>query len=379
MFHPEFTNYLKAVLRGMVDDEEEVNTALVVLTTSEKETIATLENKDLVRLALKVKGDKGFAKAFKRDPNDASSGDAVQRAMAQTPPKFRADFQTICDKYHHLKFMYHGTAGTLEDVYTAIHTLLESKKNLAKELERIEQLPFVTRKAKGQMQKELYLTKKQAQLFDVFAEFMYTKWYRRNAQILSLFHLEPLMKEIAVRINVSLDNVRTMLWSEVHDALEDPKANGGARLKKTLDARFPYFAYYAENGKEEIFLGKDAEALEKKARTQTFDANAKEIHGQTACLGKASGTAKILHGQKDLHKMQRGDVLVAIATDPDLVPAMKLAAAIVTEQGGVTSHAAIVSRELGVPCVIGTKIATKWLKDGDKVEVDATKGTVRKL
>ena len=58
---------------------------------------------------------------------------------------------------------------------------------------------------------------------------------------------------------------------------------------------------------------------------------------------------------------------------------MKKAAAIVTEQGGITSHAAIISRELRVPCVIGTKIATKVLKDGDKVEVDATKGIVKKL
>ncbi len=80
-----------------------------------------------------------------------------------------------------------------------------------------------------------------------------------------------------------------------------------------------------------------------------------------------------------MHKMQKGDILVSIATNPDLVPAMKKAAAVVTEQGGVTSHAAIVARELRIPCVIGTKIATKVLKDGNKIEVDATKGIVRKL
>lgn len=77
--------------------------------------------------------------------------------------------------------------------------------------------------------------------------------------------------------------------------------------------------------------------------------------------------------------MKLGDILVSIATDPDIVPAMKKAAAIVTEQGGVTSHAAIVSRELNIPCVIGTKIATRVLKDGDRVEVDANKGIVKKI
>ncbi len=78
-----------------------------------------------------------------------------------------------------------------------------------------------------------------------------------------------------------------------------------------------------------------------------------------------------------MKKMNKGDILVSIATNPDIVPAMKKAAAIITEQGGITSHAAIVSREFNTPCIIGTKIATKVLHDGDLVEVDADKGIVK--
>jgi len=77
--------------------------------------------------------------------------------------------------------------------------------------------------------------------------------------------------------------------------------------------------------------------------------------------------------------MRPGDILVSHMTDPEIVVAMKKAGAIITDMGGITCHAAIVSRELGIPCVIGTKIATKVFKDGDEVEVDATKGVVRKL
>ena len=66
-------------------------------------------------------------------------------------------------------------------------------------------------------------------------------------------------------------------------------------------------------------------------------------------------------------------------TRPEFVPIMKKAAAIVTDEGGITCHAAIISRELGVPCVVGTKIATKVLKDNDFVEIRATHGLVRKL
>ena len=99
--------------------------------------------------------------------------------------------------------------------------------------------------------------------------------------------------------------------------------------------------------------------------------------GQTACLGKAKGYVRIINEPADMKKMKSGDILVSIATNPDIVPAMKLAAAIITEQSRITSPSAIVSRELGVPCIIGTKIATKVLKDGDLVEVDADKGIVK--
>jgi pyruvate,water dikinase len=78
-----------------------------------------------------------------------------------------------------------------------------------------------------------------------------------------------------------------------------------------------------------------------------------------------------------MKKMKKGDILISPATNPNLMPAISKAGAMVTDEGGITSHAAIVSRELKIPCIIGTKIATQVLKDGDLVEVDANKGIVR--
>lgn len=69
--------------------------------------------------------------------------------------------------------------------------------------------------------------------------------------------------------------------------------------------------------------------------------------------------------------------MVCVMTLPDYVSAMKLAKAIITDEGGITCHAAIISRELGIPCIVGTKIATKILKDGDLVEVDADRGIIK--
>lgn len=100
------------------------------------------------------------------------------------------------------------------------------------------------------------------------------------------------------------------------------------------------------------------------------------LTGASASPGIAVGHVKILKSPNELEKVGVGDVLVAEMTSPDYVPAMKRAAAIITNQGGMTSHAAIVSRELGVPCVVGTRTATKDLKEGTVVTVDGARGLV---
>lgn len=103
------------------------------------------------------------------------------------------------------------------------------------------------------------------------------------------------------------------------------------------------------------------------------------LTGTVSFQGTASGTVRIINTPDDMKKMRRGDILVSFATTPSIVPAMKKAAAIITDEGGLTCHAAIVSRELKIPCVVGTKHATRVFKDGDRVEVDANTGTVRLL
>ena len=100
------------------------------------------------------------------------------------------------------------------------------------------------------------------------------------------------------------------------------------------------------------------------------------LTGAPASPGIGTGPAKILKSPKEIGKVKQGDVLVAPMTSPDYVPAMKKASAIITNEGGATSHAAIVSRELGIPCVVGTRDATKLLKDETVVTVDGARGQV---
>ena len=100
------------------------------------------------------------------------------------------------------------------------------------------------------------------------------------------------------------------------------------------------------------------------------------IRGLGASPGLASGTVKIVNSLDELDKIQDGDVMVVAMTTPDMVPAMKRANGIVTDEGGVTCHAAIISRELGIPCVVGTGDATKSLDEGLEVTADGKKGLV---
>lgn len=100
------------------------------------------------------------------------------------------------------------------------------------------------------------------------------------------------------------------------------------------------------------------------------------LEGLGASPGAAFGTVRIIDNPSQISKVKAGDILVAEMTNPDYVPAMKRAAAILTDKGGRTSHAAIVSRELGIPAVVGSNFATKILKDGELITVDGTSGKV---
>lgn len=116
--------------------------------------------------------------------------------------------------------------------------------------------------------------------------------------------------------------------------------------------------------------------IKKKKETKEKIATSAILEGLGASPGTASGEAKLVSDASELGKVKDGDILVAVMTTPDMVPAMKRAAAIVTDEGGLTCHAAIVSRELGCPAVVGTRKATQLLADGMTITVDGEKGLV---
>ena len=161
-------------------------------------------------------------------------------------------------------------------------------------------------------------------------------------------------------------------------------------LKEVVADRIPSQKVLWQRKKEKLFIVDDKiltftqfRKLQKrfnfKLETPIISRAVEEIKGQTACTGKVRGQVQLIMRNQDVNLFKAGRVLVSTMTVPTFLPAMRKAIAFVTDEGGITCHAAIVAREMKKPCIIGTKIATKVFKDGDKVEVDAEKGVVRKL
>lgn len=148
--------------------------------------------------------------------------------------------------------------------------------------------------------------------------------------------------------------------------------------KAALDERKKTYGIFENEGKDVVIIGSELQKL-LPILLPKVNTSIREWKGTIACKGKARGKVRIIELPEDVAELKLGEILVTNQTTPDFVPAMRRAGAIVTDEGGLTCHAAIVSRELGKPCIVGTKISTKLLKTGDLIEVDAEKGTVRKL
>jgi pyruvate,water dikinase len=152
-----------------------------------------------------------------------------------------------------------------------------------------------------------------------------------------------------------------------------------AKIGKTLEDHYAWpqdVEWAKEKGQIFIVQTRPVTTTKKEAKA-THDIDAPVLlSGAPASPGVASGPVKIVPDPSQIDKVLEGDILVAEMTTPDFVPAMKRAAAIVTDRGGRTAHAAIVSRELGIPCVVGTEKATAILKDGQVITVDGSSGKV---
>jgi phosphohistidine swiveling domain-containing protein len=278
-------------------------------------------------------------------------------------------------KYGWVAFGYDGPGWGKEDIEARLDALPESVEAIEKTLEKREASVENLQRQQERIEAELNLSGQEKHLFNALRVLGFWKFERkfRNQQGHAL--MEDFIREIARRNSLSIEQAKMIAPDEMQAVLLRNKADA-----KLLDERIRESVVVFHGLDYEILSGGKAEkVLQNIKEDLSFDSSVKELRGSTAFPGRARGAVKRIDSPAEMGKMNKGDILVSASTSPDMLPAMAKAAAIITDTGGITCHAAIIARELGIPTLIGTRFASKTLKDNDIVEVDASRGFARKL
>lgn len=273
-------------------------------------------------------------------------------------------------KFYWLKNSYAGTEVLPVEFFAKRQR--EIPKNIAKEIAQRLAQAVANKKA---MQKQYHLSEEVMKTADAIDDGVCWQDERKKYIFMILHYFDVITREVASRFKYDFNELNNLWYNQIGDIIVGKDLNLElARRANGFGVRF--FRKYTELSAEEVTYFWNLYTAEKIA------VGATEVKGIVASKGKGSaarGRVHILLDPNQAESFKDGEVLVAPMTSPEYVFAMKKAVAVVTDTGGLTSHAAIVSRELNIPCIVGTKIATKVFKNGDQVEVDATQGIVRKL
>ncbi len=261
---------------------------------------------------------------------------------------------------------------TLRELVNNVKQAVKNNGIEEHKLQRNRQLE--NKKLAGLLIKTLNKDKELIKQIELARKFSWLLNWSVEKALIATAELIPFYKLIAKRLKIKYSRWVLLTYSEILEGLRNGLKVGETELKK----REKGYVFLMEKGKSSMVTGLSAKKLAEDIDKNIIGENnlSEVITGQATSPGIIQGRVKIAMSAKDSHKLKQGNILVCSMTSPDYVPAMKRAAAIVTDEGGLLCHAAIVSRELGKPCVVGTRNASKLLKDGDLVEVDANKGIV---
>ena len=347
-FENKLTNYLHEYLSERINDLKIKDItpyyAFQVLTTPKQQSQVDKEHEKFIKIALIKDKEK------------------QQKALARHAKEYA--------------WLEYGLQGKILDLEYFKKELTSTKRrNPQKLFNKIKQDKKNLKAEQKRIMGRLNIHDQHGTIFKIARDAIFYKAYSKYAQFFGYWCIEDLLREIGKRAGLTLEQVKFLATPEYKDILLK-----GKDLSSLANKRMKYSLHFSDKGKTLFFTGDEAKKIRKKLKFITTSQTVKKgesIKGQPAFSGKAKGKVKIINTPQEMLKMHQGDVLVSHMTNPDIVPAMKKACAIVTDLGGITCHAAIVSRELKKPCVIGTKVATQVLRDGEMILVDAKKGIIK--
>lgn len=333
--------------------------AFELLTKQEEPSFLNLVELELIDITKEILKDSSLKRRFLSDvKEDDIVGTEVYKKIKKHLDKF---------VWLKVESFFGGKNYTFKDVIDHIKKLMnlnieeEEKKNRLWEENKKLRKNYIL---KHKLNEEIIAISELSPLFGKLQD------QRKENTLITTYLCSKYLKELSKRTGIKEDYLAYLDYSEIDDLMN--KKLESSILKKRKEGCLFVF----KKDKFKVFYENEIKKIIENI-LNLFIEDTSEFSGLGVSLGKARGKVKIIIKQEDIPKMRQGDILVSTMTRPEHTVAMKKAAAIITNEGGITCHAAIVSRELGIPCIIGTKIATKVLKDGVLVEVDADKGVVK--
>ena len=293
-------------------------------------------------------------------------------AMTSKTSAYENALRVWLTHYQHIPVNFCDNPWTITDLKAQVSTA--RKKDPAQELKQLEQNH---RQRISQTRALLrYVNDEVAHWARVLQVVTYLNEFRKSVYSQASLLVRPVF--IAAAKQAHLQSWRDCFFLS---SMEIAQILRGERIgvKEIISSR-AYAGAYCVKDKAHLLTPTQAQALfEKMEQPHPTTGKFKEtmVHGFSANKGFIRAPARILRSSKDFEKLATGEILIAPMTSVDYAPVMQRAGAFVTDEGGITSHAGIVAREMNKPCVVGTKIATKVFHDGDMVEVDAHQGIVR--
>jgi len=369
----DLTNYLLNYLKNQIDKNEiKINfaQAFSILTTPTEKSMAQIESEKSLNILKLIKLNKNAKKIFL-----SKNINVIENNLDKLNPKLKRKII----KHHYdwcwTPYTYIGPAYNLNYYLEIWSSLLRQKININAELKKLKDIHQKNKTTQEKIIKKLKIDNQHKKIFEVAKEIVWLKAFRKDVMFFAHFIVDMINKEISRRGNISFTQARYLTDYEIEDLLLKDKID-----LDEINQRMKFFVFYLNKGKNKILTGKKAKNfLAKQNFEKVTIKDVNELSGTPACPGKVKGKVKIINIPEEMSKMNKNDIMVSHTTFPALVPAMKKASAIVTDDGGLTCHAAIVARELKTPCVVGVKMATTILKDGNEIEVDANNGIIKKL
>ena len=320
-----------------------------------------------------------FPLSYSEEPLDllkialiAKNGDSIEQLIEEH-----------IKKYSWIKgpLEFENTAFRKEDYLERLENLINT--DIEEKIENINRVRKNNDIEYNKILNQYKFTDKAQKLIKAIRDFIFLRTYTTEYSD-HLFYIcrHTIFEEIANKTNIQDQDLIMLDDKEILDVLKN-KGTMSSEIKTILENRKKGFAMIWLNGNVQTVFGNESIKLQneiakiyKNSNEEEKNLKRKVISGSIANGGKVRGIAKVLTTYHDIYKVEKGDIIVATMTTPDYVSAMEKAAGFITDEGGITCHAAILSREFNVPCIVGTVNGTKEIEDGQMIELDAYTGKV---